>query len=166
MAARGSGVFRNAMRTYGKTWQKVVDMTGLQVGMMTVVERVGSDKGGNAMWRCVCACGRTKTFRRSVLRRKVRHNPLSCGRCTKRRIPAKQNPMRWKPVGPLRAWLLEKLERHSWAELVQLIGDPWKDTDRILRRQVYESKEWVSVGVVDTILTGAGVAMWELYPDD
>lgn len=34
------------------------DMTGQRVGMLSVIERAGSDKHGNARWLCRCDCGR------------------------------------------------------------------------------------------------------------
>jgi hypothetical protein len=46
----------------------VRDWTGLTSGMLTVVERAGSDKRGDAMWRCRCSCGNEKTVRGASLR--------------------------------------------------------------------------------------------------
>ena len=34
------------------------DITGVHFGRLTVLERAGSDRLGNAMWRCDCDCGR------------------------------------------------------------------------------------------------------------
>lgn len=34
------------------------DLTGQRFGNLTAVEHVGSDKHRNALWRCVCDCGR------------------------------------------------------------------------------------------------------------
>ena len=38
---------------------QVHDLTGQQFGKLTVICRVGSNKRGRAMWKCVCECGRT-----------------------------------------------------------------------------------------------------------
>lgn len=34
----------------------VIDMTGLQIGRWRVIKQAPSDKGGQAMWVCQCAC--------------------------------------------------------------------------------------------------------------
>lgn len=39
---------------------KLVDLTGERFGLLTVIERSGSDAKGRATWRCLCDCGREK----------------------------------------------------------------------------------------------------------
>lgn len=34
-----------------------IDLTGMKFGRLTVVECVGRNKHGNAMWKCLCDCG-------------------------------------------------------------------------------------------------------------
>lgn len=34
-----------------------LDLSGQIFGRLTAVERVGSNKQGNAIWRCICSCG-------------------------------------------------------------------------------------------------------------
>jgi len=36
---------------------KVIDETGNQYGLLTVIERAGSNKTGQALWKCKCKCG-------------------------------------------------------------------------------------------------------------
>lgn len=36
---------------------KIIDMTGKRVGRLTVIERAGNEKQGQARWRCICSCG-------------------------------------------------------------------------------------------------------------
>lgn len=36
--------------------KKVRDLTGQTFGKLTVIERAGSDKHGNALWKCQCNC--------------------------------------------------------------------------------------------------------------
>lgn len=36
--------------------KKVRDLTGQTFGKLTVIERAGSDKHGNALWKCQCDC--------------------------------------------------------------------------------------------------------------
>jgi hypothetical protein len=54
----------------------VRDLTGLTSGMLTAVERAGSDKHGDAMWRCRCSCGNESTVKGGSLRR---GETKSCG---------------------------------------------------------------------------------------
>lgn len=52
-----------------------IDMTGAQVGLLTVVARSGATKDGKAKWLCRCQCGREKDIAGSELRR----GQVSCG---------------------------------------------------------------------------------------
>ena len=36
---------------------KVIDETGNQYGLLTVIERAGSNRTGQALWKCKCKCG-------------------------------------------------------------------------------------------------------------
>lgn len=48
---------------------RLVDMTGLKFGLLTVIGRVEStDKNGQAMWRCDCECGGSTNARGTALR--------------------------------------------------------------------------------------------------
>lgn len=69
---------------------------------------------------------------------------------------------RWLPVGPLRAWLVDKTRSYTVKELEGLCGV----SERVIYRQLHETKMRVSLDVADRMLTNAGVALWELYPDD
>ena len=48
---------------------RIIDMVGQRFGRLTVVERAGNNKRGEAMWRCVCECGGEKVVRGTKLRR-------------------------------------------------------------------------------------------------
>ena len=53
----------------------LIDETGNVYGLLEVVERAGTDKNGDAMWRSLCSCGKEVVLRGSVLRR----GRTSCG---------------------------------------------------------------------------------------
>ena len=36
---------------------RVRDFTGQKIGKLTVIDRAGINKYGNATWRCLCDCG-------------------------------------------------------------------------------------------------------------
>lgn len=55
---------------------KLIDMTGTECGRLTVIERTGSTKSGDALWRCVCKCGRETIVTGNRLRR---GRTKSCG---------------------------------------------------------------------------------------
>jgi hypothetical protein len=42
---------------------KLKDLTGMTFGRLTVIERAGRDKQGNAQWLCRCDCGNEKILR-------------------------------------------------------------------------------------------------------
>lgn len=54
----------------------LIDLTGQRFGHLTVVERVGSDKWGVAIWRCKCDCGAEVVVSGGKLRR---GHTKSCG---------------------------------------------------------------------------------------
>ena len=33
-----------------------IDLTGMKFGRLTVIERAGKTKQGNALWKCKCDC--------------------------------------------------------------------------------------------------------------
>lgn len=55
---------------------KAIDLTGMKFGRLTVIERAGSTKAGQARWRCKCECGNNTTVEASHLKR---GNVQSCG---------------------------------------------------------------------------------------
>lgn len=71
---RGRGNFKN--------------LVGLRFGRLSPQERVGADKHGSAIWRCLCDCGNYKEVARRDLRtRGVR----SCG-CLRAETKKKKRP--------------------------------------------------------------------------
>jgi len=55
---------------------KLIDLTGKSFGRLTVVERAGCNKHGQALWLYRCECGKKKTVRGSSLRS---GHTTSCG---------------------------------------------------------------------------------------
>lgn len=54
------------------------EMVGRGFGLLTVIERAGTDSARRAVWACRCACGRNTTVRGDHLRR---GGIKSCGQC-------------------------------------------------------------------------------------
>lgn len=54
----------------------MVDMTGRQVGVWTVISAAGRTRAGSALWRCRCVCGTERVFLGTEFRRSP---PNSCG---------------------------------------------------------------------------------------
>jgi len=52
---RGASLSDGRTRSCGCARSK--DRTGKRYGMLTVLERVGVDRAGNVLWRCLCDCG-------------------------------------------------------------------------------------------------------------
>jgi hypothetical protein len=57
-----------------------MDMTGVKIGMLSVINRAGSKKGGKATWNCECECGNSRVIIGSDLRN---GKYVSCG-CAKK----------------------------------------------------------------------------------
>ena len=47
---------------------KLIDLSGKRFGMLTVIEKVGTNAKGIAIWRCACDCGHCTTVRSDDLR--------------------------------------------------------------------------------------------------
>jgi hypothetical protein len=62
-------------RRTGKSGTTTIEMHG-KFGLLTVVERAGRNRWGNAKWRCVCECGREKIVLGTALRAET---AVSCG---------------------------------------------------------------------------------------
>ena len=39
---------------------KLIDLTGMKFGNLTVIERAENSKDGHVRWNCVCNCGKVK----------------------------------------------------------------------------------------------------------
>lgn len=55
---------------------KPLDLAGKQFDHLTAIERVGSDKKGQALWRCRCDCGKERVITANSL---TSGNTKSCG---------------------------------------------------------------------------------------
>ena len=55
---------------------KLADLTGQRFGRLTVLERAGSDKRKNVIWKCLCDCGKETIVPTADLRR---GHTTSCG---------------------------------------------------------------------------------------
>ena len=55
---------------------KLIDLTGQRFGRLTVVERTGTSKNGNALWACRCDCGNVAVVRGASLKNGITR---SCG---------------------------------------------------------------------------------------
>ena len=72
--------------------RKAKDLTGRRYGRLTVIERRGSDKRGNALWLCRCDCGNEIIVRGDSLRSE---NTMSCG-CYNRDKASERMREMWK----------------------------------------------------------------------
>lgn len=55
---------------------KLIDLTGMRFGRLTVIERAVSTKKSNASWLCKCDCGNTRVVHGHSLRS---GHTVSCG---------------------------------------------------------------------------------------
>lgn len=63
--------------------QQIKDLSGQQFGKLTAISCVGTNKKGNALWRCLCDCGNETTV---VSYQLTMGKTKSCG-CAKRETP-------------------------------------------------------------------------------
>lgn len=86
------------------------DLTGQKFFMVTVVERAGNDRFGNAQYKCLCDCG--KEFRRiSQHIKDPRVKSCGCLRGTGGRR-GKVSP-NWKGVGDLSSSFVSHIKSHA-----------------------------------------------------
>ncbi|PEI49943.1 hypothetical protein [Bacillus toyonensis] len=64
---------------------KMIDRTGIKYGRLTVLEKVDSDKKGNARWLCRCDCGNEKI----ILGWSLANRTRSCG-CIQKEVTSKR----------------------------------------------------------------------------
>ena len=74
---------------------KLKNLTGQRFGKLIVIECVGRDKYGGALWECLCDCGGTKVIKSSYL---LSGYTKSCG-CMWR--PIKNRWVEWGKMGLL-----------------------------------------------------------------
>lgn len=83
----------------------VIDLTGQRFGMLTVIERVGNNKRGLALWKCKCDCGNESIV---LSRNLLRGSTKSCG-CLKN----KRHEMIGKKFGKLTVLNEIGIENHK-----------------------------------------------------
>lgn len=93
---------------------KLLDRTGQTHGRLTVLEQAGCTRGGDARWRCQCACGNIKAIRGADLGKRT----LSCG-CLQKESVRKKN---FKHGNANRGKLSP--EYRSWVGMKQRTSDP------------------------------------------
>lgn len=66
-ARRCLATFRRAGVDHLVTAARAYDLAGERFGHLVVIERRGTDRHGNALWRCICDCGDYSTVRATHL---------------------------------------------------------------------------------------------------
>src|SRR6187551_3466248 len=84
------------------------NLTGCVFGRLTVMELAGTDRHGNRLWRCQCACGRSVLVRSTCLL-KLRGRNRGCG-CMQREFITNRNKTHEKSDLP---------EYQTWADMIQ-----------------------------------------------
>lgn len=114
----------------------VKEMTGEVFGRLAVVGRSGSDKSGNAKWRCVCECGEVK----DVLGQSLRNgSTVSCG-CFNREIVSSHKTHGASHTSEYKAWygMLQRCTNpnhekwHRYGGRGISVCDRWKDYQNFL----------------------------------
>lgn len=86
-----------------------IDMTGLPIGRLTVIEECGRGANGEVLWRCRCECGNEVTVRGASLRNE---HTTSCGCYNRERI-----------VETLTTHGMRKTHLYSvWAAMLRRVG--------------------------------------------
>jgi len=116
---------------------KVVDCNGKQFGRLLVTERVGSDKHGKALWKCLCRCGGRVTVTTGQLRS---GHTKSCG-CLSREVIIRYNKSeKHRKAASIsnkkRKWTLETRQKNSMGQLKQT-EEEWGGFTSPLRKQIY-----------------------------
>lgn len=95
------------------------DLTGLAVGMLTVLRADGRTDDGHVAWLCLCSCGKQKRIASNSL---MRRNPVqSCGCMNHTRAQSKRRPDGVWNEG--KSYAIKDGEhcyrtRHGWAKAV------------------------------------------------
>ena len=104
---------------------KLIDETGKQYGLLTVIERAPSSPDGRAQWLCKCTCGKMVTVKGSSLRS---GKTQSCGCLQKiKTSEASTNNLIGQTIGNFT--ILESImgtkhgERHKWRCRCNLCGN-------------------------------------------
>jgi len=91
------------------------DLTGLKVGMLTVLRNNGRTSDGHLAWDCLCECGKQKLISSNSL---VRKNPVkSCGCMNAITARVKLKSLSWNKdkTYTIRNGGHEYATRHAWA---------------------------------------------------
>ena len=103
VVVRGSSLRRGGTTSCGcynreKASEKAKDITGMKFGRLTVIERRGSNKRGNAMWLCKCECGNEVVVRTDILKSGA---TTSCGCYHKEKLGEKAKDITGMKFGRL-----------------------------------------------------------------
>lgn len=79
-----------------KEHYKPIDISGSQFGNLTALRRVGKDERGNALWDCICKCGKHRTVTTASLRR---GDTKDCKDCAKEKQKGHATPQKQNLVG-------------------------------------------------------------------
>ena len=93
------------------------DLTGMRIGMLTVIKLDGNSCDGHKKWSCLCDCGKTKAIASNSL---TRSKPVqSCGCLNKIRAQERNNKTPSWNTGQtysIRKGGHEYSTRHAWAK--------------------------------------------------
>lgn len=118
---------------------KKQDISGNKYGSLTAIERVGLDKSGHSLWKCVCDCGKESTVRLDDLKT---GGTRSCG-CGKAYSPAVDNLIHGAiKHGDARYQKIARLYR-VWQGMKTRCNNPNSDSYRLYgKRGISVCPEW------------------------
>lgn len=106
---------------------KVVDITGMRFGNLTVIERKGSNANGRAMWLYRCVCGREKiTIGKDIRQGKI----VGCG---------------YHKLGGLKHGLKRTPEYSAWQSMKARCTYPYEhNTKYYISRNIKVCDRWLN----------------------
>ena len=108
---------------------RAIDLTGMKYGRLTVIERRGSDKGGNALWLCKCDCGNEIVASSNNLKR---GHTTSCG-CYKNDKSKERMKEMWKD---------EEFRQNKSDKMIGINKKQWEDEEFRQRQSNKMREQW------------------------
>lgn len=105
------------------------DLTGRRYGRLTVIERRGSDKHGNAMWLCKCDCDNEIVVRGDKLRS---GNTKSCGCYKKDKMKEQWKDEEYRQMQSDKMkeqWENEEFRKIQSERIKEMVKEQWKDEE-------------------------------------